>query len=96
MAGQIEVNQRRYRLPSHPTVVVCIDGCEQEYINQAVLAGVAPFFQSLPEIGTVLTADCVIPSFTNPNNMSIVTGVPPAVHGIVETISTIPRRDPRF
>ena len=32
--------------------------------------------------GTVLTADCVIPSFTNPNNLSIVTGVPPSVHGI--------------
>ena len=27
-------------------------------------------------------ADCVVPSFTNPNNLSIVTGVPPSVHGI--------------
>src|SRR5690606_34135512 len=27
-------------------------------------------------------ADCVMPSFTNPNNVSIVTGVPPRVHGI--------------
>ena len=27
-------------------------------------------------------ADCVIPSFTNPNNLSIVTGAPPSVHGI--------------
>jgi len=27
-------------------------------------------------------ADCVMPSFTNPNNLSIVTGVPPSVHGI--------------
>ena len=32
--------------------------------------------------GTSLVADCVIPSFTNPNNLSIVTGVPPSVHGI--------------
>jgi phosphonoacetate hydrolase len=29
-----------------------------------------------------LRADCVVPSFTNPNNISIVTGVPPVVHGI--------------
>ena len=29
-----------------------------------------------------LFADCVVPSFTNPNNLSIVTGAPPAVHGI--------------
>jgi phosphonoacetate hydrolase len=63
-------------------VIICIDGCEQEYINQAVLAGVAPFFQSLLKNGTVLTGDSVVPSFTNPNNLSIVTGVPPAVHGI--------------
>jgi phosphonoacetate hydrolase len=27
-------------------------------------------------------ADCVVPSFTNPNNLSIVTGAPPSVHGI--------------
>jgi len=28
------------------------------------------------------TADCVVPTFTNPNNLSIVTGAPPSVHGI--------------
>jgi hypothetical protein len=32
--------------------------------------------------GTGLVADCVVPSFTNPNNLSIVTGAPPSVHGI--------------
>lgn len=82
MAPEVVVNGRRYRLPSQPTVIICIDGCEQEYINQVVLAGVAPFFQSLLEKGTVLAGDSVVPSFTNPNNLSIVTGVPPAVHGI--------------
>ena len=78
----IIVNQRSYQLPGAPTVIVCIDGCEQEYINQAVQAGVAPFFAGLGKTGTVLSADCVMPSFTNPNNLSIVTGVPPSVHGI--------------
>ena len=78
----IIVNQRSYQLPSGPTVIVCIDGCEQDYINQAVQAGVAPFFAGLGKTGTVLSADCVMPSFTNPNNLSIVTGVPPSVHGI--------------
>jgi phosphonoacetate hydrolase len=82
MTRSIQTNGRTYRLPLRPTVIVCIDGCEQEYINQAVMAGVAPFFQSLGEKGSVLAADCVIPSFTNPNNLSIVTGVPPSVHGI--------------
>ncbi len=32
--------------------------------------------------GANLLADSVIPSFTNPNNLSIITGRPPAVHGI--------------
>ena len=78
----IRVNNRSYRLPTHPTVVVCVDGCEPDYIAQAVAHGHMPWLKSVLAQGTVLTADCVIPSFTNPNNLSIVTGVPPAVHGI--------------
>ena len=82
MTELINVNSRSYRLPSAPTIVVCVDGCEQEYINQAIQAGKAPFLAELPAFGSVLTGDCVIPSFTNPNNLSIVTGAPPSVHGI--------------
>jgi phosphonoacetate hydrolase len=82
MTQQITVNSRTYRFPSAPTIVVCVDGCEQEYITQAVLAGHAPFLASLLASGTVLAGDCVVPSFTNPNNLSIVTGAPPSVHGI--------------
>lgn len=78
----LEVNQRRYALPSAPTVVVCVDGCEPEYIAQAVAAGVMPWMQRTLDGGTALVADCVVPSFTNPNNLSIVTGAPPSVHGI--------------
>ncbi|MBT2746408.1 MULTISPECIES: phosphonoacetate hydrolase [unclassified Lysobacter] len=82
MRSEIQVNGHRYRLPAQPTVIVCVDGCEQEYINLAVQAGVAPFFASLAQRGSVLAGDCVVPSFTNPNNLSIVTGAPPSVHGI--------------
>lgn len=82
MSPSLHVNGRIYHYPTHPTVIVCIDGCEQEYINLAIQAGVAPFFASLNTRGAVLTGDCVVPSFTNPNNLSIVTGVPPSVHGI--------------
>jgi len=78
----ISVNGRTYQWPARPLVVVCVDGCEPDYINQAIEAGRAPFLASLKERGTCLTADCVVPSFTNPNNLSIVTGAPPAVHGI--------------
>ena len=78
----IEVNGRSYRLARRPTVVVCVDGCEPEYIAQAVAHGHTPWMKQVLATGTVLVADCVIPSFTNPNNLSIVTGVPPSVHGI--------------
>jgi phosphonoacetate hydrolase len=81
-APSLAVNGRAYRWPSRPIVVVCVDGCEPDYINQAIAAGVAPFLGTLDGRGMCLTADCVVPSFTNPNNLSIVTGVPPSVHGI--------------
>ena len=78
----LHVNARSYRLPTQPTVVVCVDGCEPDYIAQAVAHGAAPWLKRTLANGTALIADCVIPSFTNPNNLSIVTGVPPSVHGI--------------
>ncbi len=81
-SGEVSVNDRSYRLPRRPTVVVCIDGSEPGYIERAVEAGVAPWFAGVLKQGTNLLADCVVPSFTNPNNLSIVTGRPPAVHGI--------------
>jgi len=82
MPTTVAVNGRDYRWPARPAVVVCVDGCEPDYINQAIEAGAAPFLAGLDGSGTCLTVDCVVPSFTNPNNLSIVTGVPPSVHGI--------------
>ena len=79
---EITVNGRRYRRPTRPVVVVCIDGSEPGYIEQAAATGRAPFLARVLAQGTSRLADCVIPSFTNPNNISIVTGVSPRVHGI--------------
>ncbi len=84
-AEPIVVNGRRYARPQQPVVVLCIDGCEPDYITQAIEGGVAPYLRHLLSsggAGTSLVGDCVVPSFTNPNNVSIVTGVPPSVHGI--------------
>ncbi|RQT05978.1 phosphonoacetate hydrolase [Burkholderia contaminans] len=83
LAGRsVDVNGRHYRLPVEPTVVVCVDGCEYDYLERAVAASVAPFIGRMIEEGTAWRADCVVPTFTNPNNLSIVCGVPPSVHGI--------------
>jgi len=99
----ITVNQRAYRSPAHPTVVVCVDGCEPDYIAQAVAHGQMPWLKKVLAEGTVLVADCVIPSFTNPNNLSIVTGAPPSVHGIcgnylfdVATNTEVMMNDPKW
>lgn len=78
----VNANGRDYRLPARPVVVICVDGCEPDYITQAIEAGVAPYMKRMLEGGTSLVGDCVVPSFTNPNNLSIVTGAPPSVHGI--------------
>jgi phosphonoacetate hydrolase len=97
------VNGRRYATPKQPTVVLCIDGCEPDYIAQAVAGGHMPFMKRVLGSGTALVADCVVPSFTNPNNLSIVTGAPPSVHGIcgnylydVESGAEVMMNDPKW
>jgi phosphonoacetate hydrolase len=99
----IEVNGRAYAAPRQPTVVLCIDGCEPDYIAQAVAGGHMPFMKQVLASGTALVADCVVPSFTNPNNLSIVTGAPPSVHGIcgnylfdVESGTEVMMNDPKW
>ncbi len=79
---EVVVNDRRYRFPQTPTIAVCIDGSEPGYIEAAIERGLAPNFERLMRTGSNLRALSVIPSFTNPNNISIITGAPPAVHGI--------------
>jgi phosphonoacetate hydrolase len=78
----IDVNGVRYRWPERPVVVVCNDGGDPEYLDAALAAGVVPHTARFMRSGFSGIAQCVIPSFTCPNNVSIVTGSPPAVHGI--------------
>jgi len=82
MSAPIALHGRHYALPQRPTVVVCIDGCDPEYIARGIADGVCPAIARFFEEGFGAVADCVMPSFTNPNNVSVVTGAPPAVHGI--------------
>ena len=88
MQRTIEANGRLYNWPTEPVVGICIDGSQPAidgqpgYIEEAVKAGVAPYFEKLLSTGTSRLARSVVPSFTNPNNLSIVTGQPPKEHGI--------------
>jgi phosphonoacetate hydrolase len=82
IGATVTANGRSYRFPRTPTVVVCIDGSEPGYIEKTIERGLAPNLDRLMRTGANLLAQSVIPSFTNPNNISIITGRPPAVHGI--------------
>jgi len=101
--SQVICNGRSYALPKAPTVVVCLDGSEPGYIEATIEAGRAPFFARMLRDGANLLADSAMPSFTNPNNLSIITGRPPAVHGIAGNYfydraagTEVMMNDPRF
>src|SRR5216684_359420 len=78
----IALNDRSYRVPARPTVVICADGCDPAYLEAGLEAGVLPTVARWRKAGFYALADAVMPTFTNPNNLSIVTGAAPAVHGI--------------
>ena len=82
VASAVEVNGRTYAAPRTCAVVICLDGCEPAYLDAAIERGLMPNLARIRAEGTDRLAHSVIPSFTNPNNMSIATGRPPAVHGI--------------
>ena len=82
MADWIELNGRCYKTPERPTVVICIDGFDPAYVERGIADGILPTIAGFAREGFLGAADAVMPTFTNPNNVSIVTGAPPAVHGI--------------
>ncbi|MDF3214089.1 phosphonoacetate hydrolase [Mesorhizobium sp. M7A.F.Ca.CA.001.09.2.1] len=99
----VAVNGRTYAWPRVPAIAICLDGCEPAYLDEAIKTGLMPALARIKEKGTVRFAHSVIPSFTNPNNLSIATGRPPSVHGICgnylyerETGKEVMMNDPRF
>ncbi len=78
----LTVNGVAYRWPVRPVVVVCIDGGDPAYIERGLRDGIIPNIARFVREGFSAVADGVVPSFTCPNNISLITGAPPAVHGI--------------
>ncbi len=76
------VNHKTYSPPSKPVVVICIDGSADEYLDVTAAHGRLPHLQQMSKAGYRGMVRGALPSFTNVNNSSIVTGVSPAVHGI--------------
>ena len=83
MSGEsIELNGVGYAWPDRPVAVVCIDGGDPEYFEHGLKAGIIPNIERFMKDGFYAVARGSMPSFTCPNNMSIVTGTEPEVHGI--------------
>ena len=80
--NSVTANDRSYAAPKTCAIAICLDGCEPEYLEVAIAEGLMPNLKKMRETGTDRLAHSVIPSFTNPNNLSIATGRPPVVHGI--------------
>ena len=80
LSVNLSVNGREYSIPQSPIIGICIDGCEPAYLDEA--ASVMPELQAIIADGVRGEARSVVPSFTNPNNVAIVTGAPPNVNGI--------------
>lgn len=75
-------NGREYRAPARPIVVICLDGSSDEYLDAALIRGRTPNLARMIRAGHRARARSALPSFTNPNNASIITGVSPAIHAI--------------
>ena len=80
--ASFELNGVTYHWPTRPVVVVCIDGGDPAYIEQGLKDRMIPHLTQFMRHGFYAVADGTVPSFTCPNNMSIITGAEPAIHGI--------------
>lgn len=77
------VNQRSYNPPpDEPVVVICLDGSADAYFDAALAKSQMPNLAAISVRGWRGVARAAMPTFTNVNNSSIVTGVSPALHGI--------------
>ena len=82
MQTTIHLNGTDYAWPERPIVVVCVDGGDPAYFEHGIATGLMPNVVRFARDGFFGEADGVVPSFTCPNNMSLITGAPASVHGI--------------
>ena len=80
-AATFSVNGRSYSPPARPIVVICADGCGDEYLSTSLALGRMPNLARVIPGGYRGMVRGALPSFTNVNNASITTGMPPAVTG---------------
>ena len=79
---KLQLNEIEYTWPKKPVVVVCIDGGDPEYFDSGIEDGIIPNIEDFMKNCFYAVSKGSMPSFTCPNNMSIVTGSEPVTHGI--------------
>jgi phosphonoacetate hydrolase len=82
MGQTFAANDRIYEVPSEPVLAVCVDGWDPKYVADALARGLMPRVAELTTAGAHVVGRAQVPTFTNPNNVAIVTGVPAARNGI--------------
>ncbi len=75
-------NGKIYQPVAKPIVVICIDGSADEYLDTTMAFDRMPNVKRMAVNGYRGMVRGALPSFTNVNNSSIITGVSPAIHGI--------------
>ena len=88
--NDIEANGRKYTPASNCAVVICLDGCEPEYLDVAISEGLMPNLKRIRSEGTDALAHSVIPSFTEPNKMTIANRLRSSCHGICGNVLVDP------
>tara|TARA_B100000676_G_scaffold172837_1_gene169835 strand:- start:1559 stop:2803 length:1245 start_codon:yes stop_codon:yes gene_type:complete len=104
MTNTLSINNREYpSILNQASIVICLDGSQKEYMDEASKLNLTPNLDDIIQKGEYLMAHSAIPSFTNPNNISIVTGQPSSVHGICgnffytpETGKEVMMNDPQY
>ena len=104
MTNTLSIYNREYpSILNQTSIVICLDGSQKEYIDEASKLNLTPNLDDIIQKGENLMAHSAIPSFTNPNNISIVTGQPSSVHGICgnffytpETGKEVMMNDPQY
>ena len=83
MALTFLANGRSYRAPERPVLAVCADGWDPDYVDDALERRLMPrLAEALTAGGTYELARAQVPTFTNPNNVAIVTGVSATYNGV--------------
>jgi len=94
MPTYLNINNREYSSSiKNTSIVICLDGSQKEYLDEASKKNITPNLDRIIKKGEYLLAHSAIPSFTNPNNISIVTGQPSSVHGICGNFFYTPSKD---